>query len=174
MSSAHSSHGRPQPGAEPQITARAGIFLGLPVGIGVAPHAGHISPALCAGLWALMWVRGSLILQQVWGFQRAEGLMLWCSISGGGRSAQRGFSPPQKHIIPGVVGAWGESIPGNHPRVPDAIPSAAASLGSFVPHGLALCIQQEVVLCLWVVVFAFFFFFSLPSPQRQKAERAGG
>lgn len=178
MSSPHSSHGRPQPGDEPQITARAGIFLGLPVGIVDAPHAGHISPALCAGLWALMWVRGSLILQQLrmlqlnrgtrgLGFSVGRKLGALAAASVGGRSAQRGFSPPQKHIIPGVVGAWGESIPGNHPRVPDAIPSAAASLGSFVPHGLALCIQQEVVLCLWLVVFAFFFFFPSVSPEAE-------
>lgn len=178
-SSPHSSHGRPQPGAEPQITARAGIFLGLPVGIVDAPRAGHISPALCAGLWALMWVRGSLILQQLGmlrldpgtrglGFSVGRKLDALAAASVGGRRAQRGFSPPQKHIIPGVVGAWGESIPGNHPRVPDAIPSAAASLGLFVPHRLALCIQQEVVLCLWVVVFAFFFFpFCLPRGRKR-------
>lgn len=106
-SSPHSSHGRPQPGAEPQITARAGIFLGLPVGIGVAPHAGHISPALCAGLWALVWVRGSLILQQLGMLQLDRGTR------GLGFSEGRKLDALVQHQWGGVVPSVAFPLPKN-------------------------------------------------------------
>lgn len=165
--------------------ARAGIFLGLPVGIVDAPHAGHISPALCAGLWALMWVRGSLILQQLGMLRLDRG------------TRGLGFSVGRK--LDALAAA---SVGGVGPSVAFPLPKNTSSLGWLVlgvnpSLGIILeCLMQSHQqwprwACLYLIVWRFaysrrwcfvcgllcllfFFFFSLLSPQRQKAERAGG